>query len=129
MALVECHDQIRPYSISQHRDEGVSTTEREVAIAFHELGDCRPVIRCRRFDLEGTETTQERGLNLGAESLPDKVRHFSYHQDRDEELDVGALEDFEAPRMVLIVGVGGRVQRAGVNDGDHGPIRLGGSSR
>ncbi len=127
MPPVKRHDEIRSSPIGKHGDRGVRAPEWKVTVAFHEVGDCGPVVYCRRFHFKRAEAPKESAFNLSTEAAPNQVCYFSHNEPRHEKVKIRALEYFEAPSVVFVVGINDRIKRAGVNDRDHGPTRHRGS--
>src|SRR6266542_449202 len=123
MASIQGHDDLRSESFGERDDRGVRAAERKVLVGFDELRDPRPVLRRRRLHLEVLEAAEKAGLCLGSESTSDYVGHLGHDEGRNDELKVGALQRRERALVVLVVDVCDRVERAGVNDGEHESTR------
>ena len=106
--------------------DAVGGAEWEVAVPADEFGDAEPVGRSDVLgdEVAGGEITEEPDLGLGAQPGRHEVRDFGDDQHRYQQWSGMGFEQIEAGRVVPVVGVDVRVQRAGLDDQCDAPTSL-----
>ncbi len=117
VATVQGCDFPDPQPFCSDHDGCVDRPEWQVAVDPHKLGDSQPVARLYRLDGERPtrEIPQKAHLRLGAQSRRYRVDDLSDHQMWDDQRPGMRFEQFQARRVVAIVGVDVGVERASVD--------------
>jgi hypothetical protein len=112
--VVEGGDVDDPAAFGSGDDGRVNTAERQVVVLGHELGDPDQVRGVDGLDrkVAGGEVSKEPDFGLPAESCGEQVDNFGDDQTRDEERTGIGLQQLATARMVGVVSVDVRVERA-----------------
>jgi hypothetical protein len=113
---------VEPLGHGDHR--GVDGAQRQVAVLGDELGDADRVACVQRLDEEvtGGEVAEEANLRLPSESGADQIGDLGDDERGEDERPRMGLEQLQAGRMMVVVGVDVGVERPGVEDQRDGAI-------
>ena len=116
MASVEGDDQVRVEPVCEDHDRCVDGPEREVAVAIDEVGDDRPVIGVRGFDVEAAQAPDERRLAARAQASCGKPGDLGDDERGDDQVQVTPTQDLGTGRVIRIPPIDRGEKRARVND-------------
>lgn len=118
MPPVDCCDLGFAEALGCRDDRRVDRSERQVVVLRHQLDHAERVSRVDGFEHEraGGEIAEEAGFSLPAEARAEEVGDLGDDERGNDEGAGVRLQQFEARRMVRVVRVDVRIERAGVDD-------------
>lgn len=87
------HVGAQPFCECSHR--GIGASEREITVLLHEVGDARPILEGRSFDIETGEAAEKRGLGARSQAATHQIGDLGDDERRDDKVEVRPLENSE----------------------------------
>ena len=119
MTAVERHHDLGTDPLGKGDHAGVRAAEWEVGVGLDELADAVEVLTGGALDVEGPEAAQEGCFGPRPEPASNKIGCLGDDLGGNDQPEIRSREDRVTSLVVVVVGVGRRVERAGVNDREH----------
>ena len=116
--VIERRDCFEAESLNHRDDGGVGSAEGQIGVGLCQLDDAREIGLGHRFDSKpvAAQHPEEVGLRCRTQVLADEIADLSDHKRWDDKRRFCGSQLIEARLVVAVPVVGGRVDRAGVEE-------------